>query len=185
MAREASPQVLFALVRFPLSSCRIMSHGKTLWSHAARLGYAWRRARKDPLISSVLDGEVILDLHAEALQRLGRHLRPLGDASAHVNLQRARGDVQEAVATLLPLATRTSCTLRFPGTTSSLNPRGCVDLDEQSWKFDLAEEDLVPLGAPIEDAVYAYDGYDLADHDADCGRAIPEAAAPPPKATAT
>ena len=155
-----------------------MSRGKTLWSHAARLGFAWRRARKDPAILTLPDGEAILDLHAEALQRLGRHLRPLNDADNHVNLQRARGDVQDAVATLLPLATRTSCTLRFPGPTAPLDSHSFVDVDEQSWKFDLIEEDLVPLGPFLEDAVDASTGKDLDEHDAGRGREIPTKAPP-------
>ena len=149
-----------------------MSHGKKLWSHAARLGFAWRRARKDPDILGLPDGEVILDLHAEALQRLGRHLRPLSDASARVNIRRARGDVQDAVATLLPLATRTSCTLRFPGTTASLDTHGFVDLGEQNGTFDTAEEDLIPPGDIVEDAAHAYSGGELG---AGCGRMLPEA----------
>ena len=81
-----------------------MASSSRLWSHAARLGYAWRKTLRDPIFRQLKDAEVMLDLQAETLQRLGRHLRPLEDAPAASNLSRARDDVQAATKLLAALA---------------------------------------------------------------------------------
>ena len=73
-----------------------------LWGHAARLGYAWRRARND--LIKVKHMDTIWDLHAELLGRIGQKVRPVEATHPSKNMQRARRDVQDAVRYLQGVA---------------------------------------------------------------------------------
>ena len=84
----------------------LQPHGDLLVKHAARLGFAWRRAKT--LLCAFPEGEVLLDLHAEFVQRLGQHLQPDNKKALQSNIRQARRNVRDAVAYLAPLAVRTS-----------------------------------------------------------------------------
>ena len=84
---------------------RLQQHSEEdpLISHAARLGYAWRKAKQH--LQEDPQGEILLDLHAELLQRLGFRLQVKPSLPPGKNLRRARGAVQDAVAYLRRIAT--------------------------------------------------------------------------------
>ena len=75
-----------------------------LWSHAARVGYAWRQARRDSLLVEAEDMDMIWDLHAELLGRLGLKIRPSEKEHCTTNKKRARLDVQDAMDYLVNVA---------------------------------------------------------------------------------
>ena len=77
-----------------------------LFRHAARLGFAWRRAKG--FLQELPEGEMLLDLHAELLQRIGLQLQPDPEVPLLVNVCHARRDIRDAIAYLSPLAVRTS-----------------------------------------------------------------------------
>ena len=88
------------------------------WRHAARLGYAWRRMRRDRALAGDSSAEIIFDLQAEVLQRLGQRLRPDGTLTRGQNLNRARDQVHTAADILARLASRASTTTTSAGTCS-------------------------------------------------------------------
>jgi len=99
-----------------LSDCSA-AVGDSTWAHAARLGFAWRRLRKDVSLCRDPDSAILFDLHAELLQRLGHRLRPLTGCPLPHNLRRASSDVRSALGYLRILASRTA-------TSSALLPGG-------------------------------------------------------------
>jgi len=90
-----------------LSDCSA-AVGDSTWAHAARLGFAWRRLRKDVSLCRDPDSAILFDLHAELLQRLGHRLRPLTGCPLPHNLRRASSDVRSALGYLSVLASRTT-----------------------------------------------------------------------------
>ena len=96
-----------------------------VWRHAARLGYAWRQLRKDTSLMADSSAEIIFDLQAETLQRLGLRLRPPRGATTAEALAHARSDVFLAVDKLAALATR-SCSdgTQVPSRNVACAPRG-------------------------------------------------------------
>ena len=73
---------------------------------ASQLGYAWRKAKKDFYNQASEDdaAQVIADLHAEALARLGSQMRPLDAGPLKVQIARGHPDFQDALAHLGLLA---------------------------------------------------------------------------------
>ena len=74
------------------------------WQLAARLGYAWRRARRGGDSYSDPALEVVADLHAEALVRLGHRLQPRPGGGPAAMLQRAPEQVHSLVDLLVKVA---------------------------------------------------------------------------------
>ena len=72
------------------------------------MGYAWRKLRRDPQLQKDPPEEIIVDLHAELLQRLGLLPRPQSGRSPAASLQGARRDVILAADKLASLARRQS-----------------------------------------------------------------------------
>ena len=71
---------------------------------AARLGYAWRMARKAGGTYSDPTLEVVADLHAEALVRLGHRLLPRVGGGPAAALQHAPEQVHRMVDLLVSVA---------------------------------------------------------------------------------
>jgi len=115
------------------------------WAHAARLGFAWRRLRKDVSLCCDPDSAIIFDLHAELLQRLGHRLRPLPCSPLPHNLRLASSDVRSALGYLRVLASR-------PTTSSALPSGGSLQrvLDPVTDKLHSNTEVLDESGLSVD-----------------------------------
>jgi hypothetical protein len=74
------------------------------WKLACRLGYAWRKAKKELFDCEIAEMGEIVDGLGTILLRLGDALRPVAGVPAATNLRRGRADVEAAAGLLATMA---------------------------------------------------------------------------------